>query len=79
MRFVLLLILKNTVMKLHLHLPKTLLLGSSTPKLGFMPKTVLQNFITQNKNLTTKNSFKLNKLLPQHWFDGVWDNLDYKM
>ena len=30
-------------------------------------------------NVLEKIKIGLNKLSPMHWYDGVWDNLDYKM
>lgn len=64
-------------MKLHLHLPQSLLFGTATSKLGFMSNAVAPNAI--KKNTVGKKNTKFNKLLPQHWFDGVWDDLNFKM
>ena len=37
----------------------------------------------QNANVAItvlqKIKIGLNKISPMHWYDGVWDNLDYKM
>lgn len=31
------------------------------------------------KNKILKTKLTIQKLYPQHWFDGIWDDLDYKL
>jgi len=61
-------------MKLQLNLPNHLQLEISVNKDSYFPdsKTNVENSVSKFKK-------RIIKLYPQHWYDGVWENLDYKM
>jgi hypothetical protein len=66
-------------MKLHLNYTQSFQFGNSLPK-----TTIFSNIIKERQGkLTVKKSFKnkvgrfINKLSPQHWYDGVWDDLHF--
>ncbi len=58
-------------MKPHAIVPQRLFFENQT--YNAEPKANISN------NLLQKIQISLNKLSPMHWYDGVWDNLDYKM
>ncbi len=61
-------------MKLQLHLPHNFQVQISFIK-DFHFTDVKSNF----KKQFTKTKTNVNKLSPNHWYDGVWENLDYKI
>ncbi|WP_310554956.1 hypothetical protein [Flavobacterium sp.] len=61
-------------MKLHLHFSHGFHFGHSIPKTGF-----LSNDKLKTTKPTVNNKLVLNKLQPSHWFDGIWDDLNFKM
>lgn len=58
-------------MKPHAILPQRLFFTNQT-------YNVASNANVRN-NVLQKIKISLNKLSPMHWYDGVWENLDYKM
>ena len=66
-------------MRLHLNLPINFHLGNSSPKVAVIFNSAIQ---TSKKPLIVpikKMKVSLRKLSPFHWYDGVWNDLDYKM
>lgn len=61
-------------MKLHLFNSHGFHLGNSIPKTGF-----LSNAKLKTTKPTVNNKLVLKKLSPLHWFDGIWDDLNFKM
>ena len=61
-------------MKLQLHLPHNFHFQISSIK-DFHFSEIKSNF----KKQLSKTKSNVNKLKPNHWYDGVWENLDYKM
>ena len=43
--------------------------------------SISESEVSKNEDsiLIKKKKLNIKKILPHHWFDGVWDNLDYKM
>jgi hypothetical protein len=66
-------------MKLHLLLPHNFHFGYSVPKVSVFSNYELEILKPTNKNSLKKIKIDLNKLSPLHWYDGVWENLDYKI
>ena len=66
-------------MKLHLNLSHPFHFGHQISKTA-----VYSNHESKIEQPTVKFSIKkvktdFNKLKPNHWYDGVWENLDYKI
>ena len=68
-------------MKLHLNIAHTFHLRHLNPKVIVFSNSFSESEVLKTTNTTSIKNPKLNikKLSPLHWFDGVWDNLDYKM
>jgi hypothetical protein len=69
--------LKINIMKFHLTIPFFHIRHQES-------KVFLVNENVSIVNMKIESSKKnkksiINKLSPTHWYDGVWENLDYKM
>ena len=61
-------------MKLHLNLPNHLQFEISVARVF-----QISDSNTNDINTIAKIKQRIIKLYPHHWFDGVWENLDFKM
>ncbi len=68
-------------MKFQIHFSHPFHLGLLRPKVAAYATSAFDSDIskTPNKISLKKMKSNINKLLPLHWYDGVWDNLDFKM
>lgn len=68
-------------MKLNLNIAHTFHLSHLNPKVIVFSNSFSETGVlkTTNTTLIKKGKLNIKKLSPLHWFDGVWDNLDYKM
>lgn len=69
------------IMKLHLNYTQSFQMGSTIPKTTIYSNSIpqLQDEKIAKKSLGTKAKRFITKLSPLHWYDGVWDDLDFKM
>ena len=68
-------------MKLHVNLPKSYSLEATISKITFST-LLFEN--TETRIIILKVALKkiksgFIKLLPNHWFDSIWDDLDFKI
>lgn len=66
-------------MKLQLHLPHNFHFGHAVPKVSVFSNYELEILKPAHKTSIKKIKTDINKLSPLHWYDGIWENLDYKM
>ena len=61
-------------MKLQLHLPNNFHF-----QISFIKDLHFSDIKSNFKKQLSKTISNVNKLKPNHWYDGVWENLDYKI
>ena len=61
-------------MKLQLHLP-----NNFQVQISFARDLHFSEIKANFKNQLTKTKSNFNKLKPNHWYDGVWDDLNIKI
>ncbi len=68
-------------MKLHLNFPHSFHFGHSVQKSMLYSNSTLNIEVPEISNKISLKKMKANfkKLTPKHWYDGVWNDLDYKM
>lgn len=68
-------------MKLHLNFPHSFHFGHLVPKSMLYSNSTLNIEVPEISNKIWIKKMKANfkKLTPTHWYDGVWNDLDYKM
>ena len=66
-------------MKLQLNYSQSFLLGNTVPETSIYTNVIpeIQDNATAKKSVNTKAKRFLNKLSPLHWYDGVWDDLNF--
>ncbi|WP_310381403.1 hypothetical protein [Flavobacterium sp.] len=66
-------------MKLHLNYTQSFQLGNNVPETPIYSNIIpeIQDKATAKKSVHTKAKRFLNKLSPLHWYDGVWDDLNF--
>ena len=68
-------------MKSHLNYTQSLDRGNTVPKTIIYSNLIpeLQDEKIAKKTINYKAKRFINKLSPIHWFDGVWDDLDFRL
>lgn len=68
-------------MKLYLNFSHGLHFGHFLPKVSLQSNSIAAIEASKKSNKISLKKVKadLNKLSPTHWYDGVWDDLDFKM
>jgi len=67
------------IMKLHLNYTQSFQIGSIVPKITIYSNLLpeVQDEKIAKKSFNTKAKRFITKLSPLHWYDGVWDDLDF--
>lgn len=66
-------------MKLHLNYTQSFQLGNTIPETSIYTKVIpeIQDKKIVIKSIPTKAKKFITKLSPFHWYDGVWEDLNF--